>query len=67
MNINIILKEKSLTKYQLSKISSIPYTTISDICNNKTSIEKCTAETVYKLSKALNVTMEQLVENEITK
>lgn len=61
--------KKGITKYKLSKISSVPYATINDICNGKTSILKCSAGTLYKIAKALDVTMEDLIEidNEITK
>ena len=61
MNINNLLKQKNITKYRLSKNSGVPHTTINDICNNRVSIEKCSAETLYKLSKALDVPMESLV------
>jgi transcriptional regulator with XRE-family HTH domain len=63
MNINELLKQKSMTKYELSKMSGLPQTTVSDICNGKVKIEKCTGETLYKLAKALNVDMEILVED----
>ena len=56
-----ILKEKNMTIYQCAKISDIPYTTLSEVVHGKTRLEKCSAETVYKLSKALNVSMEELV------
>ena len=65
MNINEILKKKGITKYILTQISGISNTTISNILSGKTHIEKCSAETVYKLSKALDVSMESLVENAI--
>ena len=61
MNINELLKQKNLTKYRLSKLSGIPFATISDISTGKAKIEKCSAETLYKLAKALDVTMEDLV------
>ena len=62
MSINRILTEKNMTKYRLAKISGVPHTTLNDICNGKTSIEKCSGETLYKLSKALEVSMEYLLE-----
>jgi transcriptional regulator with XRE-family HTH domain len=43
----------------------VPNTTISDICSGKTSVKKCSAETLYKLSKALDVSMESLIKDEI--
>ena len=56
-----ILKEKKMTMYQCAKRSGIPYTTLSEVVRGKTRLEKCSAETVYKLSKVLNVTMEELM------
>ena len=63
MDINELLKEKNITKYRLSKSSGIPQTTVTDICNGKASIERCSAETVYKLAKALDVPMEIFIED----
>lgn len=62
MIINIIMKQKNITKYRLSKVSNIPYTTINDICNGKARLEKCSAETIYKISKALDISMETLID-----
>lgn len=62
MKLNEILTEKGITKYRLAKLSGIPYATLSDLCNGKTRIEKCSSETLYKIAKALNVTMEAIME-----
>ncbi len=56
-----IIKQKQLSKYRLSKNSGIPYTTLTDILSGKADITKCSAETVYKLSKELQITMEDLL------
>ncbi len=61
MEINKLLQEKGLTKYRLSVLSGVPHATLSDLCNGKTSIGKCSVETIYKLAKALGVSMETLV------
>jgi transcriptional regulator with XRE-family HTH domain len=61
MEINDLLREKGFTKYRLSKISGVPYATVSDICSGKARIEKCAADTLYKLAKAFGVTMEELI------
>ncbi len=61
--IDDLMKEKNMTIYRLSKDSGIPYATLNDICNGKTRLEKCSGETIYKLSKALRVTMESLLES----
>ncbi len=61
MIINDLLSAKNISKYRLSKESAVPYTTINDLCNGKTQIEKCSAETVYKIAKVLNVSMEYIM------
>ena len=38
MTLQNLLDSKNITKYQLSKISGIPKTTVIDICLGKTSI-----------------------------
>jgi len=61
MHINELLKQKNMTKYRLSKASGVPQTTIIDICSGKTKIEKCSADTIYRLAKVLGVSMESLI------
>lgn len=61
MMINDLLAQRNMTKYYLSQASGIPYTTLNDICSGKTRLEKCNAETVYRLAKTLQVPMEALL------
>ncbi|GHT85145.1 hypothetical protein FACS18947_3530 [Bacteroidia bacterium] len=61
MNINDLMKQKSITKYRLSKRSGVPHTTVNDICNGRVRIEKCSADTLYKLSQVLSVSIETLI------
>ena len=61
MSINEVLAQKNITKYRLWKESGVPQATISDICTGKTSIEKCSAETIYRIAKVLDVSMESLI------
>jgi transcriptional regulator with XRE-family HTH domain len=61
MNINMLLKEKGITKYRLAKLSGVSQTTLNDICNGKVSIKNCTGETLYKLAQVLNVSIESLL------
>ena len=61
MSINELLVQKNITKYRLWKESGVPQATISDICTGKTSIEKCSAETIYRIAKVLDVSMESLI------
>ena len=65
MIVDILMDRNHMTKYWLSRSSGIPHATLNDICSGKTKIEKCTAETIYRLAQALNVSMEQLVETGI--
>ena len=65
MIIDELLVKLELTKYKLAVQAGIPHATLSDICSGKTRIEKCSAETVYKLAKVLNVSMELLTEDGI--
>lgn len=62
MSINQVLQEKGMTKYRLAIISGVPHATLNDICSGKTKIEKCSAETLYRLSKALGVPMEMFMQ-----
>lgn len=65
MSINKILETMGMTKYRLSKLSGVPNSTLNDICSGKSKIEKCSAETIYKLAKALDVTVEELIKDSI--
>lgn len=65
MIIDDLLAKRQMTKYRLAVDAGIPHATLNDICSGKTKLEKCSAETVYKLAKALNVTMETLTEGGI--
>lgn len=67
MTVRELMAQKKISKYKLSKSSGIPYTTVSDICSGKAQLEKCSADTVYKLAKELNVSMEMLLEPHIEK
>ena len=57
MMIEDLLVKRQMTKYRLAVLSGVPHATLNDICSGKTKLEKCSAETVYKLAKTLNVPM----------
>jgi len=61
VNINTLLSEKQITKYRLAKSSGVSQTTINDICSGKVSIKNCTGETLYRLAKTLDVSVESLL------
>ena len=56
-----ILKQKNMSIYKCAKLSGIPYTTLSEVIRGKTRLEKCSAEVVYKLSRVLDISMEELI------
>ncbi len=61
MNLQTYLERRNITKYQLSKISGVPKTTILDICAGRSSLERCSAKTVQQLAKALDCSMEDIM------
>ena len=61
MTIQQILREKNLSRYQLSKKSGVPWATLADICSGKTTLSRCSAGTLMKLSSTLDIPMEQLI------
>ena len=56
-----LIQEKGFSRYRLSKISGVPWATLSDICSGRTKFERCSAATLSKLSKALDISMEDLM------
>ena len=61
MTLQQAIKHKNMSIYRLSKISNVPYATVNDVYNGKSQLEKCSAETVYRLAQALDVSMEELL------
>ncbi|MCL2126437.1 MAG: helix-turn-helix transcriptional regulator [Oscillospiraceae bacterium] len=61
MDINTLIAQRGITRYRAAKQAGIPQTTMTDICSGKAKIENCSGETIYKLAKTLNVTMESLI------
>lgn len=62
MSLKSLLQEKNMTMYSLSKKTGIPQTTIRDICNNKVLLKNCSAEKVRRISNALSMSMEELLD-----
>ena len=55
------VEESNMSLYELSKKTEIPYSTLRDLVTNKTSLEKASAETVYRISYVLGVPMEKML------
>lgn len=62
MELATILKQRNLSAYQCAKVANIPYTSLHDVLAGKTHLEKCSADMVYRLSKALQMSMEEILE-----
>ena len=65
MIIDNLLTRRNMTKYQLAKEAELPQALLDDICSGKIKLEKCSAEIIYKIAKALGVSMEMLTEGGI--
>ena len=53
MIINDLLEKEKMSRYRLSKESGVAMTTITDICNGKADLDKCTAGTLHKIAKEI--------------
>ncbi len=65
MYMSDLLEKKNMSRYRLSKESGVAQATIADICSGKARIEKCSADTLYRIAKTLDVTMESLIAEEM--
>ena len=63
MKLKRLLEEKNISIYRLSKITEIPYMTLNDLVNEKNDILKCNSVILYKIARALDVSMEYLLES----
>ncbi len=61
MTITELLEQKEFTIYKLSKVSGISKTTLFDIFSGKSNILDCRLRVILKLSKALGVSINELV------
>lgn len=65
MNEHLIEKMNKLNKsvYEMSKESGIPYTTLNELKNKKSSVNKISAEKAYKLCLYLGCSLEELLDD----
>ncbi len=61
MTLNELLQTRELSRYSLSEKSGVPWAILSDLCSGRTKFEQCSAATLSKLSKALKISMEELL------
>lgn len=57
-----LLKQNNMSVHQCSKKAGIPYMTLLELVHGKTSLLRCNTSTAYRLAKALNISMEELIE-----
>lgn len=62
MTLQTLIDQKNLTRYRVAKACGIPQSTLKDLCSGKTDLAKANAETVYKIAKTLDTTVEALLE-----
>lgn len=65
-NLSRILDEKSVSITDLAKMTGIGRTTLSTLSNSSNIPDKTKIGTLLSISKALNVTLDELITNEIT-
>lgn len=61
MSLKSLLEERNMSMYRLSKLSGVSNTVIVDICSGKSTLENCTAKTVYSIALALDCSVEDLL------
>lgn len=64
-NLKARLKSKKWSIYKLSKESGVPQPTLSDIFTGKTPLCNCNAYTLSKISNALGITIDRLLQTSI--
>ncbi len=62
MRFEDLIRERGFSRYRLSKVSGVPWSTLADIYSGKTSISRCNASTLMKIAKALDVSMEEMLQ-----
>lgn len=58
--LRVLLSEKNISLYRLEKESHICHATLSDLYNERTDIEKCSSLLVYRIAKAMDISMDDL-------
>lgn len=66
MNIADYVDELGISVYSLSKKSSVPYTTLSSICNGSADIMECRVGTLVKIAETLNVNLLDLIHDKLS-
>lgn len=60
MTVPEALRQRNWSMYRLAKEAGLPYSVINNICSNRTKFKNCTVEVAYKISKCLDIPLEDL-------
>ena len=63
--INMLMKNLNMTPADLALESGVAPSTVRDICDGKAQLEKCRADTLYKIAHALDISLDELIEWQI--
>lgn len=66
MNLGNYVDNLGISVYSLSKKSTVPYTTLSSICNGSADIKECRVNTLIKIADALRVNLLDLINNSLS-
>ena len=62
MKLTEIRKKRGLTQAELAEASNVSYRTIQEYEQKRSDLNKASVMTVYQIAKALNCTVEDLIE-----
>ena len=62
MGLKELLDEKGITMYRLAMMTGLSRSGVVYLCNGRIKIERSQSSTVYRIAKALNVSMESLLD-----
>lgn len=66
MNLGSYVDNLGISVYSLSKKSSVPYTTLSSICNGSADIKECRVNTLLKIAETLKVNLLDLINSTLS-
>ena len=62
MGLKELLDEKGITMYRLAMMTGLSRAGIVDLCNERIKLTRSQSGTVYRIAKALDVSMESLLD-----
>ena len=66
MNLGNYVNNLGISVYSLSKKSTVPYTTLSSICNGTADIKECRVNTLVKIADTLKVNLLDLINGSLS-